>query len=189
MKRVLIILVASMALFVGVAQAQWHGAIDPVGAPDGSTCVLPSVGFFPVYAVGRPDPTAPNAGFWAVEFDLDVSAYLAAGGIVAGEAGAGTTLLGNIHPGPGVQVGFATCQSAPVVLLYTVNFFLSAPVIGTQYVAATVSDLATATAAMAECSALRTERPVQLGVGVINGTCDVGTEETTWGKLKALYGE
>lgn len=167
-----------------------HGSIDPAADPGGASCVLLNTGFFPIEIVARPNLAAPAAGFYAVEFGVDLAAFLAAGGgFIAGEVSLGAVTTGSINPGPGVQVGFAACQLAPVVHVYTINVFLPGIILTQEYVSVTPSTLATNILGMADCSPLRTTQPAIGGQALTNGSCSIGVEETTWGKLKALYGE
>lgn len=190
MKRILLTLVAmSMLAILAIPAYAIHGSIDPAADPAGASCVLPNTGFYGIFIVARPNLAAPAAGFFAVEFGLDLAAFLAAGGgFIAGEVSNGSVTTGSINPGPGVQVGFAACQGAPAVHIYTVNVFLGGVIATTEYVSVTPSTLVTAALAMAECSALRTAQPALGGQALTNGTCTTAVEETTWGKLKALYG-
>lgn len=192
MKRltVLTAVLAPLLLAAVPVHAQVHGSISPAADAAGADCLLPNTGFFPIQIVARPNLAAPDPGFYAVEFGVDLAAFVAAGGgFIAGEVSLGAVTTGSINPGPGVQVGFAACQLNPTVHVYTINVFLAGVIAGTEYVTVVESNLATNVLAMADCSPLRTARPASGGQALTNGSCSIAVEETTWGKLKSLYSE
>jgi hypothetical protein len=192
MKRVLLILAVGLMLMATAAQAQIWGAIDPTADVAGTDCNLPISGLLTIHLIARPDlSVGAGAGFFAVEFDLDTSQLGAAGAAFIGQNSLGATTNGNLEPGPGIQVGFPECQLSDTEVA-NVTYFLAAAAVGTYYVTVTPSDLATAALAMAECTPLRIPRDVYGGQGILSSEgvdCSVGTKDTTWGKLKALYSE
>jgi hypothetical protein len=173
------------------AQTYW-GSIDITSDPEGTDCNVPTSGLVSLYVIARPDLSVGTAaGFFAVEFRVDLSEVLAAGATYVGEESQGYVTIGSIVPGPGVQLGFLGCQKADLHV-YTVRLSWDAVPSGTFHVSIVPSTLATSFLAMDECSSLRYIHPVLAGTAVASTegvSCDVAARETTWGTVKALYGE
>lgn len=192
MKRILMMMVAAMvALSASVAYGQYWGSLDISIDAGGTDCNIPATAstFNSLYVWARPNPAATPVGFYAVEFSADLTALLASSaGFIAGEVSQGIVTTGNISPGPGVQVGFATCQSSDI-MIYQINVFQTLAFGGTVYIPITNSTLMTDTLAMADCTLLRNKQQIQGGEAIANGSCNIAVETTTWGRLKALYRE
>jgi hypothetical protein len=191
MLRKLTLIVAIVALLLpAAALAQSWGSIDPAADAAGTDCNLPTSGLMTIHLIARPDlSVGVGAGFFAVEFDVDTSQLGAAGASFIGQNSLGTTTNGNLEPGPGIQIGFTTCQLSDTEVA-NITYFWAVAAVGTYYVTVTPSDLATEALAMAECTDLRIPQSVLPGQAVVSTegvTCAVGTQDTTWGKLKALY--
>jgi hypothetical protein len=155
------------------------------------------------YVVAKPIDYVEGAGFYAVEFYIDASNAVEY--LYLYETHEGSISYGSLDPATalGIQIGFDTCQEQNRVVA-TVLYFVTTQVEETRYLDIVPSNLATNQLAMADCSPLRTTRPVLAGQGCIwpEGTrygCILGTppcypepvaiEETTWGSIKVLYKE
>jgi hypothetical protein len=183
------------------AQDYW-GSIDITSDPEGTNCEIPTSGIVTMYVIGRPDlSVGPGAGFYAAEFDVEFSELLAAGALFVGQSSMGTVTQRDVYPGPGVQVGFPSCQTTDV-LVYTVTIFWPEEPSGTFCVYVTPSTLPTGVLAMADCTDLRNVHPVftlptwATTTGLICGLLEPPTNpcpgpvpvaESTWGAVKALY--
>jgi hypothetical protein len=202
MKRLLVLLCLTIALLAfprrSDAQAFW-GAIDITSDEAGTNCLLPTSGPITMYVIARPDMSVgTGAGFFAVEFGMDLSQFYAGGASYTGESSQGSIINGSIVPGPGVQVGFAACQTSDTHV-YTVLLSWNLEPSGTFYVSITGSTLPTNDVAMAECTATREVRSVLAGQALAStvpgcdctaheGDCPpTAVERGTWGAVKALY--
>ncbi len=188
---ILLLTLVILTMVPAPSWAQVHGSIDVTADPGGTNCALPNVPFPEIFVVARPNFAAPAAGLTGALFNVDLTAYLTLGaGVVLAEfppAGAGS--LGSVL-GSGVEVFFSgVCQTTPAVLLYTIQIKLLLPIGGgPHYVSVIPSGLWPGQVAMFDCPGGNLHS-VPGGQGVINGTCSIAVEETTWGKLKELYSQ
>jgi hypothetical protein len=146
-------------------------------------------GFVPLYIFARPDlSVGDGAGFLAVEFGVDLSQVLDAGAVYFYEESHGTVTNGSVEPGPGVQVGYGTCRTTDTHV-YSVYIFWREEPSDTPLVSITPSTLVSNRLVMGDCTGYRTPHPVLGGQTIANPICPLAVQETTWGTVKALYGE
>lgn len=186
-----LLVISPVAVCAQTAHVAWLD-LSRNSDPADWNCNLPTEGFFGINVIARPNPWYwyQRNGFYGLEFYVDLSELLTMGnGFIAGEISYGSVTIGSISPGPGLRVGFPSCQDTPIVV-YTINVYLQQPLVGTAYVRITESTFITNYLGAENCSPLRCVCPVIVGQAIASSediTCTVQTKDTTWGKIKEMY--
>jgi hypothetical protein len=183
-------LLLALTLVAVPAQAQDNGSIglyEDLGATDCQVNPTGSPQF--IHVIFHRGPDLPSVGITAVEYNIDFSQFVAQGMVWLADNHQGVTSNGTTNPaGTGVQMGFASCQTSEDIHLNSVSVFFGAPVTGGPYWATvTESNLATDTLTVVDCTPLAPQHDVMGGQATLNGPCNVGTQQTTFGRIKALY--
>jgi hypothetical protein len=208
MKILVLAVILVLSLLPTHAVAQIHGEVAAAADVTGEARVLPSSGTFPIHIVAYPYPysrVGAGAGFYAVQFGLDLTGLFArTQGSIVGETAHTALVNGTIEQG-GVQVGSQVCKLSPT-LIYTVYVDLANPVDCLTYVQVAPPTLFEGGIAMAPCvhfaeaaaqgstaSALLQVGPLP-ALGRFAASCPtcpscsaVGLERTSWGRIKAMY--
>ena len=181
MKKVVFLTVALVfAASMAFAQA---GSVGIFGDPAGTDCNLPDAipGLTPYYVV-HVNAVATASQFSAPAPACLLASYLSDTSVFPVTIGSSQT---------GVAIGYGSCQAGNIHVL-TINYFtqgltapccyyeiLPDPVIASEKIEVVLCDNSLVYASG--------------GVGIVNSDgsclCDVATEDSTWGQVKALYSE
>ncbi|UCH83400.1 MAG: hypothetical protein JSW50_13220 [Candidatus Latescibacterota bacterium] len=182
MKKVVFLTVALVfAANMAFAQA---GSVGIFGDPAGTTCNLTDVvqGLLSVYVVHV------NAVATASQFSAPMPGCMV-GASWLSDTGIFPVTIGNSQTG--VAIGYGVCQTGNIHVL-TINYFaagLSTPCC--YYPVLPDPNVPSGKIEVVDCA--NNLLFASGGIGIINADgscqCDVPTEETTWGKVKSLYGE
>jgi len=186
--RVLALLSLAALLAAGPAAASSIGVFF---AADGSDCDATQALFTPldIYIMAVLGGDAAQGGITGAEFRMD---GIPPGWFNSATANpVGTVALGN-PIGGGCNLGFSSCQSGALVLLYTINSFATTSLSNLTY---RVLPHSTPSNPFFPCPLLvicdapdYTKVCVPGGTAFVNGgACTVGVAPTSWTGVKALY--
>jgi hypothetical protein len=186
MKKALL-LTAFLMLGASIAFAQ-SGSVGIFADAAGTNCNLPDAvpGLTPYYVVHVYTTGATACQFKATKPACVLASYLS-------DATVFPVTVGNSQTG--VSVGYGTCRSGPIHVL-TLNFFTQGLTQACCYYKVACDPLGSDGCAsglidIVDCSFEPALATAGTGIVKANGTCDcnVPVEDTTWGNVKALYGE
>jgi hypothetical protein len=195
----------------GLTPGTYYGTVDVISSCDGGS--LGSVDVTMV--VASPSPTANGIGLYfddsasdcdtqASEGDMvelyvfghlrdywmaaaEFSVNLPAGVQYLGESYGPDVAVTNGNVIDGLQLALGSCRPGPLVYLARVMLMVTDPVSEADF--HVLPHPVSSFLGFAECNDQRTLRTVEGGFAVINGDCtiEVGTQEESWGTIKAMY--
>lgn len=177
-----VLTIAVLALFASPALAQ-TGSMGFASDAVGSSCniTVPTGVPFTIYVVHKSTDGATGSQW---RFDpATAHANLIATGNSAGPA----SLLTIGSPAAGISIAYGGCVSGDLHI-WTFNYFTVVGVPNCTYLFITADPIPNKVISV-DCNFAEIE--VDPGEGIMNpdGTCDcvVGTQQSTWGKVKSLY--
>jgi hypothetical protein len=180
MKRFALIMICTLA-FAAPAFAQAVGDLSAYADDQGSSCdiTVPGSGTLNVYLVHK---FSDGGGATGVRFKVT---YPATGVILATFVGTPFSAIGSAQTD--LSVGYGGCINTTTSIGYLL-FSVAGAVPACSYVSLVAPD-GHAEATATDCGF--TEFTIKTGQGIMNPDgscqCNIATEPTSWGKVKALY--
>jgi hypothetical protein len=182
MKRVVLLAIATL-FAASMAFAATNGSIGIFADPAGTNCNLPGTPGIAYYYFVHVNAIGATASEWAAPAPSCMTAVrLADLGVFA--INLGTT-------SGGITIGYGTCKTGTFHIMTALYQVVMAPTPCCRWLVVADPNLPSGKIEIPDCAFLMAYGTG--GQGIVNMTvncpCNVPTQETTWGQVKALYTE